>query len=425
MGNLTKESLIKRYTELLESTPFDEIKAKYKKDISDEKYEQVFKLYRKLKEDIRKLNEDIERERLKTIFYEYLEALKNNRDTQELIVKYGLKTKESMHKQAIIRYLKNYATEEERENYKSMPNGNDPDIARANYILDINKRYSKLIKMLYAEEETKVFEYYHKNKISIRILKQHILENYQNEKEKNFLLSKVERYIEFHKNALMADRKIETEQQDNTKQEIIDKKIKLIEDIIKSGESICTYYRTHGIEYHTIQNSLSSIKKYDLKRYNRYIELLNRNKTSEDKNNAALALTMENMIENGIEEDNYIRMFDIVDYYLMVKKEPKEFIKSAQSYLESPMQILNLKNFLLNSYNEPDQMPFNEEKTLNSYNSILIDGTSRLITKEEKQGFIDYLKSNAIPVNNVTYRTMKKRFINLLTGKNIKRKTYM
>ena len=200
--------------------------------------------------------------------------------------------------------------------------------------------------------------------------------------------------------------------------------IELIENIIKSGNSIYTYRKTHNIEEKEIEIILLRIKKYSLEMHNEYIELLNRNKTLESEKYAALALQMEKMIESGVDEQDYIREFDILDYYMIAKTDPKYFVTSASKSLEKESQILNLRVVLSKSYHFIKKAPFNEKKELNAQNRVLVNGEERLITKEEKQEFIDYLRDNDIPVTNYTYQTMKLRFINKLTGRNIKMKTY-
>lgn len=378
--------------------------------------------------ELRQYTRIIKEQGLRRIFNGYIEAITNEK-LEDFLKSNKYESEEQLDKD-INFYLSNWATDKEKNKYitirKVLKKTESEDSKSFMYMGEINR-------LLHFEENDCLECYYESGIAALTVqswVNKYILINNVPEEEQEKLQKAVEEYKKYRCSQAFKKRKDKSKDWAEQKKYIIDTEIfpsakELIERLIASNKSKEEYCRLHGINLKDVNNALNIIKQCNEAMYNFYIKHIEKIELDESKYNATLALMMEKRIESGIEEEDYIRNFDIIDYYMITKTNPRYFARSALKSLKSESQIINLRILLAKYYNSSIQeIPFNEELELSLPNSILIDKTPRLITREEKQGFINYLKRNKIPVTDYTYKTMKIRFTNLLTGRNIKRKTY-
>lgn len=367
----------------------------------------------------------IQEETLRKIFSQYLTALEKGNLSAFL--------ENSMYKSIsdlendISKFINNYATKEEKRTYVSIKARNRQDEIRLyqNYRF---KHAEEVETLLNGDNKTCLEIFYSKNisasELEVWCNRYCLLHNVTTEGKKK-LQSQIQSYRDFCKaKALekMDDKKILREQYVRT--EVLPESKKLIEDLIVSKKSVDFYCKAKSINLSDIKRSLKLIEEYDYQAYQEYIKKIRENESDENKSIATLALQMESMIKNGIEEDGYTREFDIVDYYMITKRMPKEFIKLAEEGLGSAVKILELKGILNKVYTNVSPLKFDENEILNNKVSVYIDGEERVITQEEKMNMLKFLKDNDIPQTGYTYRIMQLRLINNLTGRNIKKRTY-
>lgn len=188
---------------------------------------------------------------------------------------------------------------------------------------------------------------------------------------------------------------------------------KFIEDNINKGE----FCQKNGIDLKYFDDCLYVLEKYNDELYLKYKEKIN----EQQKNR--FAVISENIrkivecIKKGIQENDRIRDFDIIDYYLITKLNFYEIERISKSILSSE-EMRCLKTFITKN---KMIKPIDVNQIMNEKNIVgvqtdekgnLIEGTGREITVEEKQEVINYLHQNDIPINTKTYRVALKRYIN-------------
>lgn len=176
------------------------------------------------------------------------------------------------------------------------------------------------------------------------------------------------------------------------------------------------------------------IKKHDNNLYNSYIKKIESESNKEFDLLTSLILT----ILKRIQEND----FDLVDYYLITKhhfKNLNEFDKVCRNVLANKtitkdeyglIKHFLLKNACFKSDNNlcTDLKPMKVKKIMSTYDEIDtqvdkygndIKGSGRVITTEEKEDMIKFLKDNNVPINSKTYAGVKRRF---LDGEDLKKK---
>lgn len=416
-----KKKLIEHYTNILnaiQSDDYPKLKELSKQDAMN-----------KTLQELRHIIPSIEENYLRKLFKEYLSALSNDQ-LNKILEKYNYEKVYSLEKD-IRKYLSKYGTDLDKENYVSIRFQNRKIDIRAKQYAEF--KHEEDMKRLLQDDSTNYFDELYSKNITPNTLNnwyERYCMLYIPEKQKKIeLLRKIELYQHFYENKSLKRRKEYNGQQKIARQqriilEILPEAKKLIEDLISSKKSRSLYCESNKISSTKIRENLKLIEEYDKKSYELYINQILQNEANENKNNAVLALQMESMIKNGIEEDGYTREFDIVDYYMITKRIPREFIKSAEEGLGSAVKISELKRLLNKVYTNVSPLKLDENEILNNKVLVSVDGQEREITQEEKKNMLKFLKDNDIPQTEYTYRIMQLRLINKLTGRNIKKRTY-
>ena len=129
-------------------------------------------------------------------------------------------------------------------------------------------------------------------------------------------------------------------------------------------------------------------------------------------------------IKNGMNLENEVRKYDILDYYLhpyngngvdinknldLIREDvSKEDIIIFKKFISAnhPGSILDkytIKNIFAVNY---------EVNALKDENGIPISGTGRLITNEEKKNVLDFIVNNNLPLRVQIYKLVMKRYVN-------------
>ena len=230
----------------------------------------------------------------------------------------------------------------------------------------------------------------------------------------NSLRLKLSKALSFYKKIL---RDYRTEKNRIEKLDLIDKDIdkstELITDFINSGLTIKDYLEKYNISEGTFKKILSSIERKNLELFNKYKEYIENNNSKRyavlvEKNRKIIEL-----IKNGIptDETNENRPFDILDYYEKSNISLEHFLEISKDICDATdLRIVRIF-YNKNKYTK-SEIPL-IKKMKYSINSILL-------TDEDKDKIIDYLKSINAPVNILTFRIAATRYINneLFNGTN-------
>ena len=176
---------------------------------------------------------------------------------------------------------------------------------------------------------------------------------------------------------------------------------------------------------------LDVLKEIDNDFYNMYIKTVNWQNIEQEQEQQNKIFKIHQMIyeivnylKNGIEEDNKLRKFDIVDFYLLYKDDIKEIYKQISECISIKDDIKLIKNFI-------NENVYYSKKIFAGYKKRLVEGIDRIncekderellipntgivIPIEEKKSWFEYLERNNIPVTDKTYNAMRKRYLNKL-----------
>lgn len=185
----------------------------------------------------------------------------------------------------------------------------------------------------------------------------------------------------------------------------------------KSKAEFCV---ENGIDIRTFESYIKILNKYDNELYDKYIEKIEIDKR---KRYYVILNTIKNiskLIENGILNKNgEMRKFDLLDYYLITKLSFDELIDLSQEVLNKD-ELKKIRVFvnINRGFTHTNAKYINELLNSNlevgfqkDENGYPIDGTGRIITKDEKQLILDYLKKYKIPINSKTFNLTLKRYI--------------
>ena len=185
-------------------------------------------------------------------------------------------------------------------------------------------------------------------------------------------------------------------------------------------------------------NRLLDVLKEDADFYNMYIRTVNWQNIEQEQEQQNKILKIHQMIyeivnylKNGIETENGLRKFDIIDFYLLYKDDMKEIYTQISECISIKDDIILIKNFINENVNS--------KKIFADYKKRLIEGIDRIncekdergypipntgivIPIEEKISWFEYLENNNIPVTYATYNAMRKRYLNKLEYEEIRQK---
>lgn len=152
-------------------------------------------------------------------------------------------------------------------------------------------------------------------------------------------------------------------------------------------------------------------KKYDLDTYQKYENKID---SIKKQNYVKLINTIKLMIDyinNGIkDEDDIIRTFDLIDYYLFINIDFDTIGNIIKDMKLSAQELKNLRTFIAKNKKNIQDRPDELKKILDPSSVQII--SNRVIELEEKQSVISYLKEHHIAKNQVTYNMVLRRYLN-------------
>lgn len=186
---------------------------------------------------------------------------------------------------------------------------------------------------------------------------------------------------------------------------------------VETKEQFCT---SHNIEESEFNYFIEVIQRQNVELYNQYQEKVKNMKRKSFELITKEIKLMVHLLKNGVEENGIIRPFDLIDYYMITKREVNETLKLARLILNpADTQILKLfikKNDTGSQYNQKDiELIMKEKVEVNckkNNNGVSIPGTGELFPEESKIKLIEFLKQNNIQVNRKTYTIAFKRYLN-------------
>lgn len=287
------------------------------------------------------------------------------------------------------------------------------------------KIFTNLLNAKTLEEIIKVIENSDTTISSIRSLLGHyVMLHHNNDIEiEQILRKKITMYTNYTHELLMKQKEEEARrlQEEQDKKDLPEAR-KCINKFVKdqkteTKEQFCASY---NIEEKTFDYYLKVLQRKDIDLYNKYQE-----KIRNSRRKAFELITKEikyivHLLKNGIEENGIIRPFDLIDYYMITKRDINETLKYGRLILnEKDAQILKLfikKNDTGSVYNPKDiELILKERVEVYSQkdkNGVVIPGTGEVFPDEYKLKLIEFLKQKNIPVNRKTYTVAFKRYIN-------------
>lgn len=360
--------------------------------------------------------------------YNYCEQ---NQYDEQAIVCLGERFGYLRYSNKILEYAKEYATtylKMSSEEYKKRKEEYGKARLRQYYQereTKSKKIFTNLLKAKTLEEIINVIENSDTSISSIRSLLGHyVMLHHNNDIEiEQILRKKITMYTNYT-HELLVKRK---EEEARRLQETQDKK-----DLPEARKYIKKFITDSKVE---TKEQFCAVYNIEEKLFDYYVEVLNRQETElynkyKEKKEYVRKKSLENitreikyivyLLKNGVEENGIIRPFDLIDYYMITKRNINETLKYSRLILnEKDAQILKLfvkKNDKGGEYNKKDiELIMSEKVEVNcqkNKNGVIIPGTGEIFSNENKLKIIEYLKQNNIQVNRKTYTVAFRRYIN-------------
>lgn len=305
----------------------------------------------------------------------------------------------------------------------------------------LNTKYnSTLNKLIYIENEEEITELIQESKCDLTSLRNKIpgfIRLYMNsltEDEQKELTESLENKIKKESKRREKERKEKVKLA--TKERIASRekeKIMLIESAFKEvlRNEITEKQLIKQISRASYKRYLEILKEYSPEFYNKYIKKLEKDKQKRELMQKELNIEIENLynnIVNGIDTEEGLREFDVVDYYKLYRKYNNyilDYIRNNEQNLGAE-KITVLKKFYSNIlYDEA----LNAKKIIEFKETIfefdckqdrfgfLIPNSGITISLEEKEKMLKYLKDNKIPITNKSIRALINRYKNKALNK--------
>lgn len=163
-------------------------------------------------------------------------------------------------------------------------------------------------------------------------------------------------------------------------------------------QSIDSFCQEKGITKETFQLMVYDLNQEALKeKIQKKKEFL---RAQQKQSFRVMAHVVLQSLENGIEDGTEIRSFDMLDYFVITKMYPMEFLNYAMKYCSSK-DVAKIRHFFaINDLGSHISEKQELEGTL-----ILHASTNPYeVTKEEKKAAIAFLEENQVPLNAKCYR---------------------
>ena len=250
-----------------------------------------------------------------------------------------------------------------------------------------------------------------------------IVHHNRNEQIFEELKIKIKMYNDFiSKGKKEENKKILEEKKSKILKEKLPLAIETVKKFINDNECIKIEYfcQKYNIDKKVFDEYITIIKEHQTDLYELYEIKINNIKKQKF---AILANQIKHIImylNNGIEEYDIKRSFDIIDYYKITNIPLKDILKIANEILQ-PNELDKLKKFVNQNINGDINNPsvikqIMSEKVIIKYEKDKKDqpipGTEEYFSDTEKEKLINYLKENKIPLNLKTYNNLYKRYRN-------------
>ena len=326
------------------------------------------------------------------------------------------------------------------------------DYTDGNSLIEAGKRYAKKYLHYSAEEITAMIRKKHNINTKYKDLIGQIIEltdekeiaelfNKDNYKI-NEVLNRIEYYIKHYKNDLTIEeqkilleetlkkiRPIKNEYEKNKNERAKERQRKRDKEALERFKEVINGNLTEKELINNLGkkrfNKLLNLLDADF--YNLYIETVNwqiKEQEQEQKNKIfkihQMIYEIVNYLKNGIETENGLREFDVIDFYLLYKDDMKEIYTQIIECISIKDDIVLIKNFIKENV-------YNSEIIFADYKKRLVEGidiincekdergypipnTGIVIPIEEKKSWFEYLENNNIPATNKTYKAMINRY---------------
>lgn len=294
--------------------------------------------------------------------------------------------------------------------------------------------HSTLNRLIYTEDEEEIAKIIEESKCDLAKLRQKVasfirlfMSNLTEEEQKKLsesLNSKIKKESIKREEERKEKAKITAKEKATAKEQ---EKIILIESLFKPvlKNKMTDKELIRQISRPSYNRYLEALRKYSPDFYNKYMKKLEKDKQLSELMEKELDIEIKNIynhIVNGIETEEGLRDFDMVDYYKLYGKYNNyliDYIRNNRHKL-STNEIKTLKAFhhlnvlndevlntkRINDFKETI-LEFNCQKDQYGY---LIPNSGITISKEEKENMIKYLKDNKIPITNKTTRALINRY---------------
>ena len=194
----------------------------------------------------------------------------------------------------------------------------------------------------------------------------------------------------------------------------------LIEQYIQSpAENKTEFCKETGLDKVTLDHAIDIVRKWNNELYQTYTKKI---KQQAQHRTFILYQTIQKIIRSlktGMATEKERRAFDVLDYYSITSfsihtlLEPAKKILTPQEYQQFKafsQRLENMKPYTTHQLDYllglPSQIDCQKDA-----DDRPIPGTGRTFTREEKQSILDYLKTQNIPITNVTYATAITRYL--------------
>lgn len=213
------------------------------------------------------------------------------------------------------------------------------------------------------------------------------------------------------------ERRINNKLQKRKNSGIEEESRKLISEFIQNEFTIEEFVKAKQMSASEFQRALKVVESCDLDLYSQYSFLQSeRNK----KRFRQISISLQEiafLIKEGISlDDNTTRKFDLIDYYQRTSLNMTELRKVLNNISLTSQEKKTIFGFISKL---KDDKPLNISSILESNVEInlkkdehgtLIPGSGRIVTKQEKQSIIDWLRDNHLPCTRFLYRDAFNRY---------------
>lgn len=180
--------------------------------------------------------------------------------------------------------------------------------------------------------------------------------------------------------------------------------------IIGDYESKKQYCYMNNIDIKTFDEIVRLAEIFDSAKYKQYKEIIFDNSKKRFGIIISSIKKMVDYLKNGIkDENNVVRDFDIIDYYLLIRLDFDVILTAAKEINLSANDFRLLRTFMAKNKNNIKDRSNDVHQILNPNNKQMIGG--RVIELEEKEFILNFLKKNKIPKNSGTYNIAMRRYL--------------